>query len=314
MTSDSKKEYDVVIIGGGPAGLSAGIYTARDRLGSLLIEKGMVGGQIVNTEQMENYPGFADSISGMELTQLIYRQATKFGLETIFAEVTGIEINGKRRVIKTTEGDFIAKAVIIASGSERTKLGIPGEDEFIGRGVSVCATCDAAFFENQSVAVVGGGNAAISEALHLSKFASKVTVIHRRNQLRATRIMQEKAFAAPKIEFLLDTVVEEIVGGDFVKSLKLCQVSTGQKSTLDVAGIFLAVGLKPNTNFLKGVLPLDANDAIIADGNMETDITGIFAAGDVRHNSIRQVVAATGDGAIAAVNAEKFIAKTTSSH
>ena len=312
--SASVKEYDVVIIGGGPAGLSAGIYTARDRLGSLLIERGMVGGQIVNTEQVENYPGFADGISGMELTQLIHRQATSFGLETIFAEVTGIEINRKRRVIKTTEGDFIAKAVIIASGSERTKLGIPGEDEFIGRGVSVCATCDAAFFEDKSVAVVGGGNAAISEALHLSKFASKVTVIHRRNQLRATRIMQEKAFAAPKIEFLLDTVVEEIIGGDFVRSLRLCQVSTGQKSALDVAGIFLAVGLKPNTNFLKGVLPLGANGNIIANDNMETDTPGIFAAGDVRHNSIRQVVAAVGDGAIAAVNAEEFIAKTTFSH
>ena len=305
--SDPKKEYDVVIIGGGPAGLSAGIYAARARLSTLLIEKGMVGGQIVNAEQVENYPGFADGINGMELTQLMHQQATRFGLETIVAEVTGIELDGKQKVVKTTEGDLIATVVIIASGSERMKLGVLGEEEFTGRGVSVCATCDAAFFKDKSVAVVGGGNAAISEALYLSKFASRVTVIHRRNELRATRITQERAFAEPRIEFLLDTVVEEIVGENMVKSLKLRKVTSGQESVLDVAGVFIAVGLKPNTDYLKGILPVDATGAVITDDKMETEVPGIFAAGDVRHNSIRQVIAAAGDGAIAAVNAEKCI-------
>lgn len=305
--SDSKKTYDVIIIGGGPAGISAGIYAARARLSSVLIEKGMVGGQIVNAERVENYPGFADGISGMELTQLMYQQATRFGLETFIAEVTGIELDGKQKVVKTTEGDFNAKAVIIASGSERMKLGVSGEEEFAGRGVSVCATCDAAFFADAPVAVVGGGNAALSEALYLSKFASKVTVIHRRNELRATRIVQEKAFAEPKIEALLDTVVEEIMGESTVRKLRLRRVTNGQESVLDVAGIFIAVGLEPSTRYLKEVLPLDTNGAVIIDGEMKTEIPGIFAAGDVRHNSIRQIIGAAGDGAMAAVNAERFI-------
>ncbi len=307
MAENPKKEYDVAIIGGGPAGLSAGVYTARARLKGLLIERGMVGGQIVNAEQVENYPGFADGISGFELAQAMHQQATKFGLETVMAEVVGIEVNGGRKVIKTSEGDFIARAVIIASGTDRMKLGVPGEAEFTGRGVSVCATCDAAFFKDRPVAVVGGGNAAINEALTLSKFASKVTVIHRRKELRATRIVQEKAFATAKIEFLLETVVEEIIGDDFVKGLKLRNVVTGKKSVLDVAGVFVAVGLKPNTDYLKAILPLDDAGAVITNGNLETAVPGIFAAGDVRHDSIRQSIAAAGDGAIAAIRAEKFI-------
>ena len=302
-------EYEIVIIGGGPAGLSAGVYTSRARLSSLLIERGMVGGQIINAEQVENYPGFPDGISGFELTELMHKQATKFGLETITAEVTGIELRGEQKVVKTTNGDIVAKAVIIATGSERQKLGVPGEEKFTGKGVSYCATCDAAFFRDQSVAVVGGGNAALTEALQLTKFASKVTAIHRRNELRATRILQEKAFAEPKIEFLLDTVVEEIQGDDFCKGLRLRQVTTGQESTLDVSGVFVSVGFKPNTDYLKGILPLDTTGAIITNDVMETEINGIFAVGDIRHNSIRQVVAAAGDGAVAAVYAERFITR-----
>ena len=193
--------YDVIIIGGGPAGLSAGLYASRARLTSLLIEMGLVGGLITESELVENFPGFPEGISGLELGQLMHQQATKYGLETLLAEVTGIELSGKQKVVKTTKGDFIAKAVIIASGSERLKLGIPGEEEFTGKGVSYCATCDAAFFRELPVAVVGGGDTAIIEALHLSKFASKVTVIHRRHQLRATRILQEKASSEPKVEF-----------------------------------------------------------------------------------------------------------------
>ena len=301
------KEYDVVIIGGGPAGLSAGIYTARARLNSLLIEKGAVGGLIVNAELVENYPGFSEGISGYELTESMNKQAIKFGLETLLAEATGIELKGGQRVIKTTEGNFIAKAVIIASGSDRIQLGVPGEKEFTGKGVSYCAACDAYFFRERPVAVVGGGNAAINEALQLTKFASKVIVIHRRHQLRASRILQEKALAEPKIEFLWNTIVEEIKGEDVVKRLSLHNVTTGEKSTLDIPGIFVAIGSKPNTDYLKGVLPLDAAGYIITNEKMETGIPGIFAAGDIRSSSIRQVIAATGDGATAAIYAERFI-------
>jgi thioredoxin reductase (NADPH) len=303
------KEYEVIIIGGGPAGLSAGLYTARARLKSLLIERGMVGGQIVNAELVENYPGFPEGIPGAELGQLIHQQATKYGLQTLLAEATGIELQGEKKVVVTTKGNFTAKAVIIASGSERRKLGIPGETEFTGKGVSYCATCDGPFFKGQPVAVVGGGNAAITEALHLVKFASRVKVIHRRHELRATRILEEKAFSEPKIEFLWDTKVEEIEGKDKVKRLKLRNVITGEKSTLDVAGVFVSVGLRPNTDFVKGSIPVDDAGYIVINEKMETQTPGIFAAGDVRLNSVRQSITAAGDGATAAVYAEKFVSR-----
>jgi len=301
------KKYEVIIIGGGPAGLSAGLYLSRARLNSLLIEKGLVGGQIVNAERVENYPGFPEGISGFELAQLMHQQATKFGLETLLAEATGIELKGEEKVVKTTDGNFTARAVIIASGSERSKLGIPGEKEFTGRGVSYCATCDGAFFREQAVAVVGGGNAAITEALDLTKFASRIIVIHRRQQLRAARILQEKAFAEPRIEFLWDTVAEEIEGEEVVKRLRLRNVSSGEKSVLDVAGVFISVGFQPNTAFVKGVLSLDAAGHIITNEKMETEIPGTFAAGDIRQNSIQQAIAAAGDGATAAIYAERFV-------
>jgi thioredoxin reductase (NADPH) len=307
MTAKAKKEYDVIIIGGGPAGLSAGIYTSRSRLSSLLIERGVVGGRIADAELVENYPGFAEGISGAELGQLMQQQAAKYGLSTVTAEVTGLELKKDKKVVKTTKGNFNAKAVIIASGSERGKLNIPGEKELTGRGVSYCATCDAPFFKEKPIAVVGGGNAAISEALHLAKFASHVIVIHRRNRLRATRIMEEKARAQSRIEFLWDTVVEKIEGKDTVRRLILRQVKTGKPSTLDVAGVFVSVGLKPDTDFLKGVVPLDKAGYIITNDRMETKVPGIFAAGDIRHHSPRQAITAAGDGAAAAVFAERFL-------
>lgn len=303
------RQYDVIIIGGGPAGLTAGLYTARARLKSLLIERGLPGGQIANTELVENYPGFPDGISGYELSQRMHQQATKYGLETMMIQAIGIELRPGAKVVQTTAGDFSAKVVIIATGSERRKLSVPGEEEYIGRGVSYCATCDGALFRDQAVAVAGGGNAAITEALHLAKFATKVSVIHRRDQLRASRILQERAFAEPKIEFLWNTVVEEIAGQDTVQSLKLRNVLTTAKSTLEVAGIFVATGFNPDTTYLKGMLPLDPAGHIITNDQMETPIPGIFAVGDIRHSSARQAITAAGDGATAAIFAEQFLSE-----
>ena len=302
-----ENNYEVIIIGGGPAGLSAGLYSSRARLNSLLVEKGMVGGQIVSAERVDNYPGFLEGISGFNLSQLMHQQAAKYGLKTIIAEATGIKLGEEQKEVKTTEGNFTAKAVIIASGSGRHKLSIPGEEKFMGRGVSYCATCDAAFFREVPVAVVGGGDAAITEALHLAKFAAKVTIIHRRNQLRASRILQEKAFSEPKIQFLWNAIVDEIDGEDLVKRIKLREVKTGEKSTLEVAGIFISIGLKPNTDYLKRILPLDPAGHIITNDKMETEIPGIFAAGDIRHDSARQAITAAGDGATAAIFAEQFL-------
>ncbi|MFC2045241.1 thioredoxin-disulfide reductase [Chloroflexota bacterium] len=301
-------EYNVLIIGGGPAGLSAGIYTSRAGLNSLLIEQALAGGQIMEAELVENFPGFLEGISGMELGQLMYQQAIKYGVKTITAEVTGLELQGEQKLVKSVDDTFIAKVVIIASGAERQKLNVPGEDRLTGKGVSYCATCDAPFFRDLPIAIVGGGNTAITEALHLAKFAAKVTVIHRRDQLRASAIIQERALNELKIDFLWDSVVEEIEGDNSVNQIKLRQVKTGEKSTLEVGGIFISVGIKPNTGYLSDFLELDDSGYIITNDRMETNIPGIFAAGDIRHNSGRQAITAAGDGATAAIYAEKYLA------
>ncbi len=303
-----EREYEVVIIGGGPAGLTAGIYAARARLKSLLIEKGAVGGWIINAGEVENYPGFPDGVNGLALVDAMQQQATKFGLEMLTAEVTGLELKGEEKVLQTSEGDIVARAVIVAGGSDRVKLGVPGEDEFTGRGVAYCAVCDGYFYRDVPVAVVGGGNAAMNEALELTKFASKVTVIHRREELRATKILQERAFAAPKIEFLWDTVVEAVEGENTVKRLRLKNVKTGEKSALDISGVFVAVGFRPNTGYLKKVVTLEKDGTIITNEKMETNVPGIFAAGDIRSSSIRQVAGAVGDGAVAAIYVEHYLA------
>ena len=301
------KTHQLIIVGGGPAGLSAGLYASRSRLDTLLIEKAGLGGQILNAEMVENYPGFPQGISGSELGALIAQQATKYGLPTAFAEVQGIEIHGGEKIVSTSEGQYRAKAVIIAGGSEYSKLGVPGEEEFTGKGVSYCAMCDGAFFRDQVVAVVGGGNVALNDALFLTRFASKVMVIHRRDQLRATRILQDRAFANPKIEFLWDTVVDSIIGDKLVKEIRLRNVKTGKVSSLEISGVFAAVGLRPNTDYLKGLLTLDEGGFISVNGWMETEVPGVFAVGDIRAGSIRQVVSAAGDGATAAVAAERFL-------
>jgi thioredoxin reductase (NADPH) len=301
------RTYQLIIVGGGPAGLSAGLYASRSKLDTLLIEKAVLGGQILNAEMVENYPGFPQGISGSELGALIAQQAAKYGLPTAFAEVQGIEIRGGEKILSTGEGQYRAKAVIIAGGSEYSKLGVAGEEEFTGKGVSYCAMCDGAFFREQVVAVVGGGNVALNDALFLTRFASKVIVIHRRDQLRATKILQDKAFANPKIKFLWDTVVESITGDKLVKEIRLRNVKTGKGSSLEVSGVFVAVGLRPNTGYLKGLLTLDAGGFISVNAQMETGVPGMFAAGDIRAGSIRQVVSAAGDGATAAIAAERFL-------
>jgi thioredoxin reductase (NADPH) len=301
------KEYEVVIIGGGPAGLTAGLYTSRARRTSLLIEKQLVGGLITTAGWVENFPGFPDGIAGLELGELLHKQATRYGLETIITEVSGIELNGEQKVIATTEGEFAARAVIIASGSERSKLGIPGEEEFTGRGVSYCATCDAAFFAEQPVAVVGGGDAAVNEALDIVKYVSRAFIIHRRDKLRASRILQERAFAEPKIDIRWNTVVDEIEGTNTVKQLKLRDTVTGEKTTLEVSGVFIAVGFKPNTGFVKELVSLDNAGQIVTNEHLETKIAGIFSAGDVRSGSGRQAITAAGEGATAAIYAERYL-------
>ena len=307
-TETTSQAYDVIIIGGGPAGLTAAIYTSRDRMSTLLIEKGLTGGMINEAEKVDNYPGFPEGIQGIELAAKKYQQAQKYGLKDINAEATGIDVRGTHNfVVKTTEGDYSSKAVIIAGGSDKQKLDVPGEKEFLGRGVSYCGTCDAPFYINKVVAIVGGGNSALYEALHLAKFATRVYVIHRRDQLRATAVVQERAKAEPKIEFILSTIIEAVEGGDFVEKLKLKNIAAGTQSELKVDGVFVSVGLIPNTVYLKGLVNLDENGMIIVNDRMETSVPGIYAAGDIRHNSIRQTVAAAGDGAVAAINAKKWV-------
>jgi thioredoxin reductase (NADPH) len=301
------KEYDIIIIGGGPAGLSAGIYASRASVRTLLIEKGMFGGLIANAELVENYPGFPEGISGFDVGERMYQQASKFGLETLSAEVTSVDLLKDIKTISTTEGDFSARAIIIASGAERKRLGVPGEDLFVNRGVSYCATCDGALFKDRVVAVVGGGNSAVEEALFLTRFASKAIIIHRRNQLRASKMAQERALSNKKLGFLWDTIVEEIKGNNKVSELVVRNVKTGETSKIAVDGVFVYVGQIPNTSFLKGQIPLDKEGYIITDDRMETQIKGVYAAGDIRKNSSRQVITAAGDGATAAISAEKFL-------
>lgn len=307
MTSKQPADYEAIIIGGGPAGLTAGLYLARARVRTMLVERGLMGGQIVNAHLVENYPGFPQGVSGAQLGELMSQQALKYGLTTLSAEVTGIELRGQSKVVKTAGGDLQAKALIIAGGSEPQKLGVRGEELLTGRGVSYCATCDGPLFRDETVAVVGGGNVAITDALALVTFVKKVIVIHRREELRASKVLQEKAFAEPKISFLWNTVVEEVTGEDRVQSLRLKDLKTNRSFDLKVAGAFICVGHKPNTGLVAGLMKLDPEGHIIADSQMRTEMPGIFAAGDLRQFSVRQVVAAAGDGAVAALSAEKFL-------
>jgi len=297
--------YDVVIIGGGPAGLTAGIYVKRAMLKAVLLERIGIGGQIIITDLVENFPGFLE-ISGADLARKFEEHAQKFGLETkSMVEVSGIEDKGSTKIVKTTEGDIEAKAVIIASGTTPKKLGVKGELEFIGRGVSYCATCDGFFFRDKVVVVIGGGDSAVTEAIFLTKMAKKVVVVHRRDKLRAEKINQEHAFANPKISFVLDSVVEEIEGKNTVEKVIIRNVKTNQASEIKTDGVFIYVGLIPNTGFAD--VEKDERGFIVPYPGQATSVKGIFVAGDCRVTPLRQIATAVGDGAIAAVSAEKYI-------
>lgn len=299
--------YDVTIIGGGPAGLAAGIYASRAALKTLLIEKGMPGGLAASTDSIENYPGFAEGISGPELMMQMDAQARRFGLEVISENVEGIKPMEDHFVINTEDIEINTKTIILATGAQPRKLKIAGEEEYTGRGVSWCATCDGAFFKDKVVAVVGGGDAAVEEAIYLTKFATKVHIIHRRDELRATKILQERAKENGKIEFQWNSVVEKIAGDTTVKEITLKNVQNGQTEDLKVDGIFIYVGTKPVSEIVSKLIDLDERGYIITDEDMHTSRPGIFAAGDIRQKTLRQVVTAVADGAIAAVSAEKYI-------
>lgn len=298
--------YDLVIIGGGPAGLTAGIYASRAKLKTLIIEKMLAGGQIATTDHVENYPGFATG-SGQVLTEIMEEQAKKFGTGFIKADVNAVELSGNEKIITTSEGEFRAPAVILATGTNSRRLYCPGEEEFIGRGVSFCATCDGAFYEELPVMVVGGGDAAVEEAIYLTRFAEKVYLVHRRDALRATRVVQERAFANKKIEFVWDSVVEEIKGDELLERVLVRNVKDGRKTEISVNGVFMYIGFIPNTGIVKGKVEMSANGYIITNDRMETSMPGVFAAGDCREKLLRQVVTATGDGATAAFAAEKYL-------
>ena len=299
--------YDLIIIGGGPAGFTAGLYAARARVGTLLIERGVPGGQAAVTNHIENFPGFPDGVGGPELGERMKEQAVRFGLEVAAADVSQVGLEGDLKVVHTSQGVFRAPALIIATGTQSAALGVPGERELTGRGVSYCATCDAAFFRDKTVAVVGVGDSAIDEALFLTRFVKEAVVIHRRDALRATRILQDRAMANPKIRFAWNSVVEAIGGHEAVETVTVRNVKTGERETLPVDGVFIYVGLRPNTAFLGDLVKLDDRGYIVTNEEMETSLPGVFAAGDVRVKGLRQVVTACGDGAIAAVNADKYL-------
>jgi len=302
-------EFDTVILGGGPAGLSAAIYAGRGACTTAIIDTSMLGGQPTNYLELENYPGFG-LIDGFDLMENFETHADKFGVKKFpMQEIDDIDFTTQIKTITTKEAVFKAKAVIIATGAQSKKLGVPGEKEFIGRGVSYCAVCDGAFYKEKTVAVVGGGNAAIEEAMYLTKFADKVYIIHRRDTLRADKIIQERAFKNEKIEFIYDSIPKEILGDNLVNTLVLENIKTNKISNLEVNGVFPYIGFSPNIDGFKGQLNQDSTGFIITDETMETSVSGVFAVGDVRQTPLRQVITAASDGAVGAVYAVKYLEK-----
>lgn len=303
-------DYQLIIIGGGPAGLTAGMYAARSRLHTLLIEKGTTGGQVLGTDWVDNYPAFTDGITGFELMEKMTAHADRFGLEKKFSPVISMDLSGDLKTVTLEDNSTIsAPSVILCTGAKPRKLGVTGEEELQGKGVSYCATCDGPFYRNQEIAVIGGGNTAIQEALHLTKFASKVTVIHRRDELRATKILQEKARTEDKIHFLWNAQVSEIVGGqNGVESLNIT-FTDDSTMALPVTGIFILIGIVPNNEVLPlNQLKTDEGGFIHTDTEMLTSLPGVFAAGDIRSKRSRQIINAAGEGATAELSAEHYLA------
>ncbi|MBM4436749.1 MAG: thioredoxin-disulfide reductase [Actinobacteria bacterium] len=304
--------YDVAIVGSGPAGLTAAIYAARANLATLVLTGNAFGGQIATTHDVENYPGF-EAITGPELTLRMRQQAERFGATFVVDTVTAIDVAGPPFTLTGSADAYVARAVIVASGASPTLLGVPGELELWGRGVSYCATCDGAFFKNMPVAVVGGGDSALQEGLFLTRFASKVTIVHRRDQLRAGPLLQERARAHPKIEFAWNSVPVAIKGGDEVKGLRVRDVKTGAERDLTVAGVFVYIGHHPNTEIFAGKLELDAGGYVRADRRMHSSVEGIFVAGEAQDHYFKQAITAAGEGCMAAMEAEKYIARLDAS-
>ncbi len=301
--------HDVIIMGAGPAGLTASIYTSRAQLSTLLITGNALGGQMGVTSEVENYPGFPEGISGMKLALFMQRQAERFGTQVEFDEVTEVELLEHPFKVHIYGGERLAKTLIVATGASPRKLGVPGEEEFTGRGVSYCATCDGFFFKGKIVVVVGGGDAALREAIFLTRFASQVFLVHRRDRLRAESILEERARRNEKIGFVWDSVVTEVLGKESVTGVRLRNVETGEESTLAADGLFVYIGNVPNTQLFKGQLELDERGYIVTDCRQHTSVRGVFAAGDVQEQLLQQVVTAAGTGAKAALEAERFIAE-----
>ena len=299
---------DIAIIGAGPAGLTAGLYAARGGADAMLFEEVFAGGQAAKTCQIDNYPGFEDGIEGSELGIRMERQALRFGLSIRYDPVLKLDLLYPVKRIETSGGTVEAKTVILCTGANPKKLGLPNEERLTGAGVSYCATCDGAFFRNKDVAVVGGGDTALSDALYLARFANKVTLIHRRNELRGCNALQKAAQDEPKIDMALEHVVSELQGQKLLEGLRLKHVKTGEERGFPVSGVFVAVGIEPRTDIVRGMLPLTAGGYIQTDSFMRTAVEGVFAAGDVRDTPLRQVVTAVADGAIAATTALEYLA------
>ena len=301
--------YDVIIIGSGPAGLTAAIYASRNGLKTLVIAGASWGGQLMLTTEIENFPGFSEGIMGPELMENMRRQAEKFGAEIIFEDAVSVDFKNRPFKVKTESETYEARSVIIATGASPKWLGLESEERLRGRGVSVCATCDAPFFKDKRVIVVGGGDTAIEEALELTKFAREVKVVHRRNQLRASRILQKRAFNNPKIEFVWNAVVQEIIGEEKVEGVKLKRTDTGEEFTLECDAVFVAIGSKPNTEIFRNQIEMDDDGYIVTHDETKTSVEGVFAAGDVQDRRYRQAVIAAASGCKAALDAEKFLEK-----
>lgn len=307
-TSDSNKVHNVIIIGGGPAGLTAAIYVARAELSPLVIEGYQTGGQLMWTTEIENFPGFDERVTGPELMGKMKKQAEKFGTQFISKDVTSVDLSKQPFEIKVGEEVYLTRTLIISTGSSAKWLGLESEKKLIGRGVSACATCDGAFFKDKQVIIIGGGDSAMEEAIFLTKFASKVTVIHRRDELRASVIMQEKAKANPKIEFLFNSEVQEILGEDNVTGVKVKNNKTNETSNLTCDGVFVAIGHVPNTKLFKDNLELDVKGYIVTKGkSTTTNVEGVFACGDVQDYTYRQAISAAGTGCMAALEAERLL-------